>query len=157
VSESGRPGRRRERGRELALLALCHLEGTAPEERAAALSRLWDSDRNASESAETLVADLLKDDAVRRFARRLVDLLVEHWEDVDTQIEAVSRRWRLARMDQIDRSVLRLAAVELFHEKTPRGVVVSEAVRLADRYGSERSAAFVNGISESLAKVLRDV
>jgi N utilization substance protein B len=33
--------------------------------------------------------------------------------------------------------------------------VVAEAVRLASRYGSERSAAFVNGLVVALASRLR--
>jgi len=52
--------------------------------------------------------------------------------------------------------LLRLVAVELASESTPRNVVVSEAVRLAARYGSERSTAFVNGLAEALARSLRD-
>ena len=51
---------------------------------------------------------------------------------------------------------LRLVGAEMLAlPDTPRAVIVAEAVRLASRYGSERSAPFVNGVAEALAKRLR--
>lgn len=159
------PGRTtaRAHGRELALWILCHLESHPGEDRQAALALFW-SEPPAIESDDpfltTALADelstLLADESVRRFASRLVDAWLarpDHW---DARIEEQSQRWRLARMDQVDRNVLRLAALELADDATPRAVVVAEAVRLAARYGSERSPAFVNGVAEALAKRLRD-
>jgi hypothetical protein len=59
-------------------------------------------------------------------------------------------------MAQVDRNVLRLAAFELAaRPDTPRPVILSEAVRLARRYGSERSSSFVNGVADALARRLR--
>ena len=59
-------------------------------------------------------------------------------------------------MDRVDRNVLRLAVAELLSSPdVPRNVIISEAVRLAGRYGSERSTAFVNGLVETLARTLR--
>ena len=50
-------------------------------------------------------------------------------------------------MPVIDRSILRLGLYELRHvTDTPTAVVVSEAVRLAKTYSTERSGAFVNGV-----------
>jgi N utilization substance protein B len=48
--------------------------------------------------------------------------------------------------------VLRLAAAELRQGETPPRVVIQEAVRLAERYGTARSAKFVNGIIDALAR-----
>src|SRR5690606_26998402 len=76
--------------------------------------------------------------------------------ELDEAITQTSARWRLSRMAQVDRNVLRLAAFELAgRARTPRGVVLSEAVRLARRYGSERSPGVVNGLAEALAQRLR--
>jgi N utilization substance protein B len=80
----------------------------------------------------------------------------ERAAEIDAAIEATSRSWRLARMDRVDRNVLRLVGAEsLGLSETPRAVIVSEAVRLAARYGSERSAPFVNGVAQALAAKLR--
>ncbi len=135
------------------MLALCHLESYAADERAEALQLLWDNPPGEGEQVSKLMAY----GAAREFADGLLSRLLEHWAAIDAAIESASERWRLARMDRVERNVLRLAAVELAYDpQTPRTAVLAEAVRLAERYGGERSAPFVNGLVESLAKRLRD-
>ena len=59
-------------------------------------------------------------------------------------------------MTPVDLSVLRLGLYELLHAREiPGPVVVAEAVWLADRFGQERSAAFVNGLLEALRRKVR--
>jgi N utilization substance protein B len=48
--------------------------------------------------------------------------------------------------------VLRLGAAELHRGETPPRVVIQEAVRLAERYGTLKSAKFVNGVLDALAR-----
>lgn len=80
-------------------------------------------------------------------AERLASGVVEHMAELDDTLDGVSTRWRVARMAPVDRAVLRLALYELRHEPgTPTAVVVAEAVRLAKKYSTEKSGAFVNGI-----------
>jgi N utilization substance protein B len=86
----------------------------------------------------------------------LVRGVLEHKEDLDNEIESASEHWSVARMPVIDRSILRLGLFELRHGRdTPTAVVVSEAVRLAKTYSTERSGAFVNGVLASLARTAR--
>jgi N utilization substance protein B len=158
---SGPPGRAR--GRELALWMLSHLESAAPGRQGEAVElflrqppQLDPADDFLAPHADEL-GSLIGDRAARRWAARLVDAYVLDGTSIDAQIEAVSQRWRLERMDRVDRNLLRLCTVELLRETTPRNVVVAEAVRLAARYGSERSPTFVNGLAETLARTIRDV
>ena len=86
----------------------------------------------------------------------LVDGVVGHKEDLDHEIESASEHWSVARMPILDRSILRIGLFELRHSKeTPTAVVVSEAVRLAQTYSTERSGSFVNGVLASLARTAR--
>jgi transcription antitermination protein NusB len=86
----------------------------------------------------------------------LVHGVLEHKEELDNEIESASEHWSVARMPVIDRSILRLGLYELRHvTATPTAVVVSEAVRLAKTYSTERSGAFVNGVLASLARAPR--
>jgi transcription antitermination protein NusB len=64
----------------------------------------------------------------------------------------VTANWRLERLGVIERSVLRLGAAELAVGDTPSRVVIQEAVRLAERYGSAASAKFVNGVLDAFAR-----
>ena len=64
----------------------------------------------------------------------------------------VTTNWRLDRLGVVDRCVLRLGAAELQRAETPPRVVIQEAVHLAERYGTLRSAKFVNGVLDALAR-----
>lgn len=151
------PNGPRARGRELAVLVLCHLERFEPGAEASARQLLWSSPPRGDETGEDAFARLAADAAAREFADELVDAWVAARNPVDTEISDASTRWRIERMDRVDRNVLRVATVELRAQPdTPRGVVLSEAARIARRYGSERSARFVNGLVDAIAKRLAD-
>jgi len=150
------PNQGRAQGRELALLALCHLESYRQPERSDALEIFWQHAPSEAGDEGAELRGWLKDDEVVAFARRLLTPALARSTEIDAAIEATSRTWRLARMDRVDRNLLRLVAVEMTDlSETPRAVIVAEAVRLASRYGSDRSAPFVNGVAEALAKRLR--
>jgi N utilization substance protein B len=85
-------------------------------------------------------------------ATRLIQGVANHLTELDAAIDGASTRWRVSRMPPVDRAILRLGLYELrFEQQTPMAVVVSEAVRLAKTYSTERSGAFVNGILAKLA------
>lgn len=87
---------------------------------------------------------------------RMVSGVVGEAESLDTDIEAASEHWSVARMPLIDRAILRLGLWELRNEPgTPTSVVVSEAVRLANTYSTGRSGSFINGVLATLAKSVR--
>ena len=119
------------------------------EPRDLALTALYEADQRGLRSP-------LIDSSIPSKAARLIRGVNDHLEELDAAIDAVSARWRVARMPPVDRAILRLGLYELRHEtKTPMAVVVSEAVRLAKLYSTERSGAFVNGILAKLAGVER--
>jgi N utilization substance protein B len=90
------------------------------------------------------------------FARQLVLGVEAHRAEIDANIAACARNWRIERMAAVDRNVLRLAAWELLHTPTPHSVVIDEAVDLAREFGSDASPAFVNGVLDAIARALRD-
>jgi N utilization substance protein B len=138
------------------LAALCHLEHHPMADRKSLLERLWTDPPTGDGLGEEHFATLVSDPQARSFATQLVHFAVDEAATIDALIEQTSSRWRLSRMDQIDRNILRLVVAELRSvEVTPRPVVLAEAVRLASSYGSERSSTFVNGLAEALARVVR--
>lgn len=93
---------------------------------------------------------------LRGRAGHLCEGVVASLKELDEMIERVSEHWSVARMPLIDRNILRIALFELkVDPATPTGVIVSEAVRLATTYSTERSAAFVNGVLSTLARTVR--
>ena len=92
----------------------------------------------------------------RPYLRRLVETLDRHLRDVDSAVGECLENWRLDRLASIDRGVLRIFATEiLYFEDVPLKVSIKEAVRLAERYGSDESSTFVNGVLDGLASRVR--
>jgi N utilization substance protein B len=102
------------------------------------------------------VAQLWDDLSVSPEERRLASLLVrtvlQDGPELDRELTEVTMNWRLERLGVIDRCVLRLGAAELHRGETPPRVVIQEAVLLAERYGTLKSAKFVNGVLDALAR-----
>jgi transcription antitermination protein NusB len=146
----------RERGRELALGVLCHLESYPDDERAGAWRLVLDAPPRGDELGEDVFAELASDPGAYEFASDLVGRVEAARGELDDLISDASARWRLDRMDRVDRNILRIATAELVGgQDVPRNVVLAEAVRLAGRYGSDRSARFVNGVVDTLATRIR--
>ena len=101
-------------------------------------SEEWDS--------EFLSENLPDHDEILKFAQQLLTGVHDNRPELDQNIEQISKNWALARMSVTDRNILRLALYELTHIKTPKPVVINEAIELAKKFGSKESSAFVNGI-----------
>lgn len=114
----------------------------------------WDlrGERELDRVASQVWDDLSVPPDERRIAGLLVRTLIAERGGIDADLADVTTNWRLERLGAIDRSVLRLGAAELHRGETPPRVVIQEAVRLAERYGSAQSARFVNGVLDALAR-----
>jgi N utilization substance protein B len=124
--------------------------------RARALQALYAWDLRANEDLPR-VSSLVWDDLAvaadeREFAGKLLAVVAGNCAALDAELAEVTTNWRLGRIGAIERCVLRLGAAELHEGVTPPRVVLQESVRLAERFGSEQSARFVNGVLDALAR-----
>ena len=88
---------------------------------------------------------------LRAFAESLVRGVRDRLAEIDRRIVDAADNWRIERMAVVDRNVLRMAVHELTGaEGTPAAVVIDESIEIARRFGSEGSAAFVNGILDTI-------
>ena len=75
-------------------------------------------------------------------------------EDLNETIQKFSIGWDVNRISRLTRSVMQLAIYEILYvDDVPTGVAISEAVRLAKKYGDD-TGAFVNGILGAFARSL---
>lgn len=124
--------------------------------RARALQALYAWDLRENEEL-LRVASMIWDDlgvAVdeRDFAMTLLRVVASDGAALDAELADVTTNWRIERIGAIERCVLRLGAAELHSGVTPPRVILQESVRLAERFGSEQSARFVNGVLDALAR-----
>ena len=87
------------------------------------------------------------------YTERLLTAIADDCDAIDRLISDRLRGWTIERLPVLDLLVLRLGVAEMQVTDTPIGVVLSEAVDLASRYGTDESAKFVNGV---LARIVRD-
>ncbi|MEN9740201.1 MAG: transcription antitermination factor NusB [Actinomycetota bacterium] len=87
------------------------------------------------------------------YVREIVRGIDTHQAAIDDAISANLKEWTLARLFAVDRAILRVATWELLYSETPKDAARSEALALADEYGSDDAARFIGGV---LGAIVRD-
>ncbi|MDR2561411.1 MAG: transcription antitermination factor NusB [Holophagales bacterium] len=89
-------------------------------------------------------------------ARRMVDGIFSHLEEIDSVLANCAKNWKIPRMAVVDRNLLRLAIYELkFLSDAPFQIIINEALEIAKDFGDVESSHFINGILETAARELR--
>jgi N utilization substance protein B len=133
--------------------------GTRRKSRELALQMLFQSDmgKQAPDEVRNTFwrgrADV--DPEVHGFAQDLFRIASERAAEIDQLIERHAEHWRMDRMAAVDRNILRAAVAELIgFPKTPRAVVINEALEIARKFSSPDSVQFVNGVLDSVGRDL---
>ena len=88
----------------------------------------------------------------RAFATALARGTAARADEIDPLIETHAQNWRLSRMAVVDRLILRMAIYEFLGADTPPPVVIDEALELAKTFSGDKSAAFINGVLDSVRR-----
>jgi transcription antitermination protein NusB len=95
------------------------------------------------------------DAGTRGFAEDLFNVAIERQGEIDQAIERHAEHWRMERMAAVDRNVLRAGVAEfLAFPRTPKPVVINEALEIARKFSSPESVTFINGVLDSVAREL---
>jgi N utilization substance protein B len=80
---------------------------------------------------------------------------MERYDEIGQLLEGHTEHWRLERMAAVDRNILRAGVAEfLGFPKTPRPVIINEALEIARRFSTPESVQFINGVLDSVARQL---
>jgi transcription antitermination protein NusB len=125
------------------------------EQRRAAVIALYQHDLTGRELAQTLPGD------ASLFSRALAHAAADRAEELDEIIDRHSHGWSVQRIQPLERSIMRVALVEMLHpdaapaeEPIPPEGAIEEAVESAKTFCGADAPAFINGV---LAAVLREV
>jgi len=95
------------------------------------------------------------------FARSLANAAIDRAEELDAIIDAHAHGWSVQRIQPLERSIMRVALIEMLHpdavpaeEPIPAEGAIEEAVESAKTFCASEAPGFVNGV---LAAVLREV
>lgn len=126
--------------------------------RARALQLLYAWESGGRPSLDTLlqgVAGITRPDAeVLEQAAALAGGVIARSDELDGLFGEAAEHWRVDRLPVIDRNILRLGVYELLQGSAPPKVAIDQALWLAHRFGSPQSAAFVNGVLDTVARSL---
>jgi len=126
------------------------------EQRRAAVIALYQHDLTGRPLSDTLAANATP--LTRSLAHAAADLA----EDLDELIERHAHGWTAARIAPLERSILRVALVEMLHGDAveadtpipPEGAI-DEAVESAKMFCSVDAPGFVNGILDAILREVR--
>ena len=126
--------------------------------RRLALQALYQWDVSGGDVSGLLEQFSRKDDILRadvRYFEQLVQGVMGHEEDLHRQLIPVLDR-PMKRLDPVERTVLRFACYELLHcREVPTTVILSEATRLAGKFGTDKGSKYVNAVLDRVATSLR--
>jgi transcription antitermination protein NusB len=95
-----------------------------------------------------------KEPQLIKYADEIIRGVQLHKEAIDKKIQEASRHWKIDRMGGVDRNILRLAVFEIFHaqEMLEPKIAINEAIEIAKIFGTQESAAFVNGLLDQVVR-----
>lgn len=93
-----------------------------------------------------------------QYSRMLIEGIQKREIEVDRIIAEIVKNWDFERLNMIDRIILRMGIYEMLFLKTdcpalqevPAVVSITEAIEIAKRYSTDRSATFINGILDQV-------
>ena len=89
----------------------------------------------------------------KKMALSLFDYSINNKIEIDKKIMEHIKDSNIKRIPKTDLSILRMAISELnTNIETPVGVVVNEAVKLGNVFGSDSSKNFINGVLNSMVR-----
>lgn len=81
--------------------------------------------------------------------------LIENKEDLDSKIIPFLKNWKIERLPILERAIMEIAVFEILNcEDIPTSVSINEAVKLAKKYGNDKSSSYINGVLSNFEKSL---
>jgi len=86
----------------------------------------------------------------KEFSYELFRGTIEHLSIVDEELSHYLKEWNMESIGKVEKAILRLCAYEIMIAKTPKAVVINEAVELAKTLADDKSPRFINAVLDSL-------
>lgn len=127
---------------------------TRRDARVLCMQILYNADLNEisiEESKNNIVED------IDELAFSFLELLENNLEKIDEIIEKSLVNYSLSRLNKVDKAIIRLATAEMLDGKTPKKVIINEALEITKEYsdqGDHKATSFNNRLLENISKNL---
>ena len=112
----------------------------------------WEMGGDGGEDTRLQLLELKPGERESDYMERMFAGVSERCAELDARIAAHLRGWTIERLSRVDLAILRLAVYELSLGELPAGVVVNEAVELANQYSTDKAGSFINGVLGSMVR-----
>ena len=97
-----------------------------------------------------------KDEEDREYAIGLFRSAIKHGEEYRDMIAANVKNWEFQRLAYMDIVIMQTAIAEFLNfSNIPTSVTINEYVEIAKWYSTPRSASYVNGVLDTIAKNIK--
>ena len=127
--------------------------------RRLAMQALYQIDVRGCDDRTAVLEGMQEDFKVAGFADEAFTIAEAAWQvhgEIGLLSTHLAPEWPTYRQPPLDRAILRLAYYEVTSGKTPDKVAINEAVELSKNFCAEQSPAFVNGVLDKVAKLIRE-
>ena len=127
---------------------------TRRDARVLCMQILYNADLNEisiEESKNNIVED------IDELAFSFLELVENNLEKIDEIIEKSLVNYSLSRLNKVDKAIIRLATAEMLDGKTPKKIIINEALEITKEYsdqGDHKATSFNNRLLENISKNL---
>lgn len=91
------------------------------------------------------------------FAKKIVNEVVHHEEEIEKIIKAKVAHWEYDRIAYIDKILLRIGICEfLYFPDIPPKVTINESIEIAKTFSTDQSGKFINGVLDAILDDLKE-
>lgn len=85
-------------------------------------------------------------------AEKIYSGTIEHKEEIDTLIKKYLKKWSFNELNSVNLAILELSVYEVLYDETPKKIVISEALTIAQLYTDQKSKNFIHFVLDNIIK-----
>ena len=129
---------------------------TRREARVACMQILYNAD--CSEISIKESANSLSEGIIAPEVEAFLNMVESNLTKIDEIIEKSLVNYTLARLNKVDKAIVRLATAEMLDGKTPNKIIINEALEITKEYsdqGDHKATSFNNRLLDNISKNLK--
>ena len=104
------------------------------------------------EDLELFLMDTDFDDSDKEYIKNTYEGVMKNYDEIQKILVETITGYAPERVFKTDKAVLTLGVYELKYTAHEKGIVINECVKLAKKYGTQKSGNFVNGVLAKIEK-----